>query len=56
MELLESVISYTFQDRQLLVEALTHGSLGYENQRSQADNQRWDVHGDGVIKLILSAM
>lgn len=56
MELLESVISYTFQDRQLLVEALTHGSLGYENQRSQADNQRLEFLGDAVIQLILSEM
>jgi ribonuclease-3 len=56
MELLESVISYTFRDRSHLIEALTHGSLGYENQRSQADNQRLEFLGDAVIQLILSEM
>jgi ribonuclease-3 len=56
MELLESVISYTFRDRSLLVESLTHGSLGYENQRTQPDNQRLEFLGDAVIQLILSEM
>jgi ribonuclease-3 len=54
MELLESVISYIFRDRSLLVEALTHGSLGYECQRAQPDNQRLEFLGDAVIQLILS--
>ena len=56
MEVLESVLGYTFQDRQLLTMALTHGSVGYEAQRSQADNQRLEFLGDAVLQLMLSEM
>lgn len=56
MEVLESVLGYTFRDRQLLTMALTHGSVGYEAQRSQADNQRLEFLGDAVLQLMLSEM
>jgi ribonuclease-3 len=56
MEVLESVLDYTFQDRQLLTMALTHGSVGYEAQRTQADNQRLEFLGDAVLQLMLSEM
>lgn len=51
---LEQVIGHTFRDPALLQLALTHGSVGYENQRPQADNQRLEFLGDAVLQLALS--
>lgn len=56
MELLESVLGYTFQDPSLLSQALTHPSLGYESQRTLPDNQRLEFLGDAVLQLLLSEM
>ncbi|TDU66145.1 ribonuclease-3 [Prosthecobacter fusiformis] len=56
MEVLESVLGYSFRDRQLLTMALTHGSVGYEAQRVQADNQRLEFLGDAVLQLLLSEL
>ena len=56
MEVLESVLGYTFRDRLLLTMALTHGSVGYETQKAQADNQRLEFLGDAVLQLLLSEM
>lgn len=54
MEPLEVSIGYTFQNRALLDEALTHPSLGYETQKPQPDNQRLEYLGDAVLELIFS--
>ncbi len=54
MDALESVLGYKFRDRQLLIMALTHGSVGYEAQRNQPDNQRLEFLGDAVLQLMLS--
>ncbi len=54
MDSLENVIGYTFRDKNLLAQAMTHASLGYETQRSMADNQRLEFLGDAVIQLLLS--
>lgn len=54
MEVLESVLGHTFQNRRLLTEALTHGSVGYEAQRQHVDNQRLEFLGDAVLQLTLS--
>lgn len=54
MDTLETILGYTFRDPALLQLALTHGSLGYENQRAQADNQRLEFLGDAVLQLALS--
>jgi ribonuclease III len=56
MEPLESILGYAFRDPKKLVEALTHPSLGYENQRPQSDNQRLEFLGDAVLQLCLSEM
>jgi ribonuclease-3 len=56
MELIQSVLGHTFQDRSLLKEALTHASLGYETQKTQPDNQRLEFLGDAVLQLVLSEM
>ncbi len=54
MQTLEQVIGHTFRDPALLQLALTHGSVGYENQRAQSDNQRLEFLGDAVLQLTLS--
>ena len=54
MESLEQVIGHTFRDSALLQLALTHGSVGYENQRAHSDNQRLEFLGDAVLQLALS--
>jgi ribonuclease-3 len=56
MELLESVLGYSFRDPSLLTQALTHSSLGYESQRTLPDNQRLEFLGDSVLQLLLSEM
>ena len=56
MEVLESVLGYNFRDRQLLIMALTHGSVGYEAQRDHLDNQRLEFLGDAVLQLMLSEL
>lgn len=56
MESLESVLGYSFRDRSLLTQALTHSSLGYESQRTLPDNQRLEFLGDAVLQLLLSEM
>jgi ribonuclease-3 len=54
MQTLEHVLGHTFRDPALLQVALTHGSVGYESQRAQADNQRLEFLGDAVLQLALS--
>ncbi len=54
MDTLETILGHTFRDPALLQLALTHGSLGYESQRAQADNQRLEFLGDAVLQLTLS--
>lgn len=54
MDVLESVLGYTFRERRLLTMALTHGSVGYEAQKAHQDNQRLEFLGDAVLQLTLS--
>ena len=54
MESLESIIGHSFREPRLLAEALTHGSVSYESQRSGIDNQRLEFLGDAVLQLALS--
>ena len=54
MDSLESRLGYSFKNPRLLVEALTHPSLGHETKRAVSDNQRLEYLGDAVLQLILS--
>src|SRR6266498_1384056 len=52
---LECAIGYTFVDRRLLHEALTHRSFINETgDRSAKDNERLEFFGDAVIDFFLS--
>ncbi len=56
MEILQPVLGHHFADLSLLRTALTHGSVSYEGQQGQADNQRLEFLGDAVLQLALSEM
>ena len=51
---LETALGHEFRDRQLLILALTHPSLGHETQRHHFDNQRLEFLGDAVLQLIFT--
>ncbi len=51
---LQRTIHYTFQDRLLLEEAMTHSSYAHEHQRSKTpDNDRLEFLGDAVLDLLV---
>lgn len=52
---LEQTIEYEFQDKELLIHALTHTSYANEHKYSKAkDNERIEFLGDAVLELISS--
>jgi ribonuclease III len=52
--LLEKDLGYTFRDRTLLAEALTHKSFHHENPgRSGAYNERLEFLGDSVLGFVI---
>lgn len=54
MEELEEHLGYTFKDRALLQQALTHPSLAAETAGDGGDNQRLEFLGDAVLQLVLT--
>ena len=50
---LEKNIGYSFQNKNLLTQALTHSSFN-EHDRSKPDNQRMEFLGDSILSAILS--
>lgn len=48
----ESVLQYTFSDKQLLVTAFTHSS--YANATSAQDNERLEFLGDAILDMVVS--
>ncbi|MCX7823336.1 MAG: ribonuclease III [Syntrophobacterales bacterium] len=54
-EKLEETIGYTFKNKNLLIEALTHRSFAYEQGNSTVkDNERLEFLGDAVLELAIS--
>ncbi len=51
---LEAAISYTFTDRQLLLQALTHKSFSNEQAEFVPHNERLEFLGDAVLELVIS--
>ncbi len=52
---LEHKIAYRFKNKDLLVQALTHRSYAYENQKTvEADNETLEFLGDSVLGLIVA--
>lgn len=47
---LESIINYSFKNKNLLTQALTHSS--YANENETADNERMEFLGDSVLNFL----
>ena len=55
MEHIEDKIGYSFRDRSLLINALTHSSYANENRgRSCESNERLEFLGDSVLGLVVA--
>ena len=55
MEQLEQIIGYTFQNKKLLRQALTHSSYANEKKTGNyKDNERLEFLGDAVLELTSS--
>lgn len=54
---IEQIIGYTFRNKDLLIEALTHRSFAYERGEgghTSKDNERLEFLGDAVLELAIS--
>lgn len=54
METLEKRISYRFNNRSYLMQALTHSSFANERNNGSKSNERMEFLGDSVLSLITS--
>lgn len=54
METLESKLGYTFQDRSLLENALTHSSCANESRGKLASNERLEFLGDSILGMVVA--
>lgn len=52
---LEDLIGYSFRDRRLLIEAITHSSAAFNFMPPVTNNQRLEFLGDAVLGVIISA-
>lgn len=52
METLESKLGYTFRDKKLLENALTHSSYANENHSPGGSNERLEFLGDSILGMV----
>ena len=52
MESLEAKLGYTFRDRALLENALTHSSYANENRSPMGSNERLEFLGDSILGMV----
>ncbi len=52
METLETKLGYTFHDRALLENALTHSSFANENHSPDGSNERLEFLGDSILGMV----
>ncbi len=50
----EAYIGYSFQNKQLLVEALSHSSYANEKKKCRCSNERLEFLGDSVLSIVVS--
>ena len=55
MESLEAKLGYTFSDRTLLENALTHSSYANENHSPGGSNERLEFLGDSILGMVTAA-
>ncbi|MGC8768670.1 ribonuclease III family protein [Calditerrivibrio sp.] len=53
LEKLNEILNYNFENKELLIEALTHSSFSYENKLYR-NYERLEFLGDAVLQLIVS--
>jgi len=56
LEELEERLEYRFQERELLLQALSHRSFANEHQEEMLDNEVLEFLGDAVLGLVVSEM
>ena len=54
MKTLEEKLGYTFQDRSLLENALTHSSRANESRGTLASNERLEFLGDSILGMVVA--
>lgn len=54
MKKLEEVIEYSFKNKSLLTEALSHSSFANENKKGRNSNERLEFLGDSVLSIVVS--
>lgn len=54
LEQFEQVIGYTFQNKRLLHEALSHSSYANEMKKLRRSNERLEFLGDSVLSIVVS--
>lgn len=54
IENFEKVINYTFTNKDLLNEALSHSSYANESKKSRRSNERLEFLGDSVLSIVVS--
>lgn len=51
---IEKAIDYSFKNKKLLIEALSHSSYANENKRNRKSNERLEFLGDSVLSIVVS--
>ena len=54
MEAFESLIRYSYHNKALMNEALTHSSYSNEGHRGARNNERLEFLGDSVLSVIVA--
>lgn len=55
LAILQGILSYHFQDKSLLILALTHTTFAYESQQKEIfDNQRLEFLGDSILGMVVA--
>lgn len=54
MQNFEEVIGYTYKNKDLLTEALTHSSFSNEGKKTIKDNERLEFLGDSILSLVVA--
>lgn len=54
IEKFEEIIGYTFKDKQLIRQALSHSSYANERKHPDGSNERLEFLGDSVLSIVVS--
>lgn len=54
IEKLEKIIGYTFKDKKLITQALSHSSYANEKKLPEGSNERLEFLGDSVLSIVVS--